>query len=106
VSWVLLQLLSVVLEDPPRRIVQVVELPVLHGLQEEDEEHGRECDRDRDEEDERVHAADLRTAASTRDAPHTTIADESGMSTAATSGFTHPAAAAVTAVTLYPMERI
>jgi len=90
---------SIVVEDPLRGIVQVVELSVAHRPEEEHHEDEPQSESDRDQEAQRVHEC-LRIRASTRDAPQTTIPLESGMRTAAIRGLMRPAAAAETAVTL------
>ena len=95
-----------VVQDPLRRVVEVVELPAPHRHHEQDDEHGAEQERDGKEQENRVHTSSRRTVASTLDAPQMTSALESGISTAATSGFTSPATAALTARMLYPIDRI
>ena len=80
-----------VVQDALGWIVQVVELAASSRIEEEPRE---------EQEENRVHASALRTDASTREAPQITTPLESGISTAATSGFTSPAAAAPTASTL------
>ena len=81
--------------------VQIVELPRSDRTQEENQEDQSDSDRNRNEEGDRDHPFSRRaTADSTRAAPARTIPLDSGMSTAATSGFTYPTEAAATASTL------
>lgn len=84
---------SVLVQHALRGVFEIVELAAVRGKQEKPGEQPAEGDGDRHEEDQRVHA-------STRAAPHATIALDSGISTAATSGFTKPATAALTASAL------
>ncbi len=92
---------SVVVQDSRRWIIQVVELPRAHRAQEQNEKDRRQTDCDRDEEEDGVHAASARrTRCSIRHAPARTAPLDSGIRTAATRGFTNPAAAAPTATTL------
>lgn len=89
-----------VVQDALGWIVQVVELAAASRVEEEPREDAAQHQGDREQEEDRVHAAALRTDASTREAPQITTPLESGISTAATSGPTSPAAAAPTASTL------
>lgn len=85
------------MQDALGGIVQIVE---LSGTDREHEEHGEYRAKqhgDRNQEDQRVHANCLRTVASTLDEPQMTMALDRGISTAATSGLTQPATAALTA---------
>ena len=97
---------SVVVQNPFCRVVEVVELSVPGCAEEEEQEDEREPHGDRQEKRDRDHRANpnddsaRRTLPSRPTAPARTMALESGMSTAATSGLTSPAAAAVTATTL------
>ena len=88
------------LQHPPGRVVEVIELALLYGPQEEQGEHASQDQGNRQEEDDGVHASPFFTRRSTRSAPQMTSPLESGMSSAATSGLTNPAAAAETATTL------
>ena len=78
-------------------IVEVVVLPRANGVDEEAGEDTAQHESHRQQKENRPHASALLTAISTRDAPQITNALESGIRIAATSGLTHPAAAAVTA---------
>ena len=89
-----------VVQHPFRRVVQVVELAVTHGLDEQHGENRSEKERDRQQKEDRVHVCPRLTDDSTRDEPHITIALDAGMRMAATRGLMRPAAAAVTATTL------
>lgn len=91
---------GLVVEDALGGIVQVVELAGAHGQHEEHGEDRAEQHGDGDQEDQRVHANCLRTVDSTREAPQMTMALDRGISTAATSGLTQPATAALTATIL------
>lgn len=96
---------ELILQDSLRWVIQIVELPATGCNNEQYHEHGTQEYRYRQEEENRVHELSTRTVASTREAPHITMALDSGIRTAATSGFTYPAAAAPTARILYPIER-
>jgi hypothetical protein len=96
---------ELILQDSLWRVIQVVELSATGCNNEQHQEHGTQEYRDRQEEKNRVHELSSRTLASTREAPQITMALESGIRMAATSGFTYPAAAAPTAMMLYPIER-
>src|SRR5512146_1871054 len=89
-----------ILEHPAGGIVQVVELPVPGGGNEERQEDPAEQQGRRNEYQDAAHGSSRRTSASTREAPQMTMPLDNGMSTAATSGFTRPAAAAPTDNTL------
>lgn len=93
------------MQDALGGIIQVVELPAPDRQNEQHGEHGAEDEGNRQQEKYGVHVVILRTRTSTLEAPQITMALESGMSTAATSGLIHPSTAAVTARTLYPIER-
>ena len=90
----------VVVKNPLGGIVQVVELAALDRTEEEPGEDAadQQCGREQDEEG--AHQSPWRTRRSTRVAFQITTMLESGMSTAATSGFTTPATAAATATRL------
>jgi len=89
--------LVLVLENPPRRIVQIIELPAAYRVDEQSREHRPQDQGDGQEKEDRVHFSSLRTPASTREAPQITSPLENGIRTAATSGLTNPATAADTA---------
>ena len=89
-----------VVQDPLGRVVEVIELPITHG---QDEQHDKDPAQDQGEGDKekyRVHAFALSIDASTRDAPQITMALDAGIRMAATSGLIRPAAAALTATIL------
>jgi hypothetical protein len=87
-------------QDALRRIVEIVELPAAHGVHEQPSEDRAEQEGHRQQKDYRVQASSSRTSVSTREAPQMTIPLESGINTAATSGLTSPATAALTAMAL------
>lgn len=95
---------GLVVQYPLGRVVEIVELAGARGVEEQPREDPPEDQRYGQQDEDGRHAAALRTAASTRDAPQMTTPLESGMSTAAMSGFTRPTIAAPTASTLYPSE--
>ena len=88
------------LQHAPGWVVEIVELPLLHRPEEEQGKESTKQDRDGQEEEQSVHGSPSRTMRSTRNAPQITRPLESGISSAATSGLTSPAAAADTATTL------
>lgn len=87
-----------VVQYPLGWIVEIVELPVHHGPEQQPREYPPEPQHDRQEKQDRAHQVlAFRTRPSTRAALQRTMALETGISTAATSGFTSPETAAPTA---------
>ena len=91
---------SLLLQHALGRVVEVIELALLHRPEEQHGEDAAEQQRDRQQEEHRLHWSPCRTRRSTRSAPQMTSPLESGISSAATSGLINPAAAADTATTL------
>lgn len=83
-----------VVQHPAGRVVKVVELPPLHRAEQEREEDPPDQQRQGDQQEVGAHASPCRTSRSTRAEFQMTSALETGISTAATSGFTSPKAAA------------
>ena len=92
----------VVFQHPPRRILQIIKLPALRRMQKEPDEDPPEYQRQRNDQQIRVHAApsSTRTIRSTRLAPQITNPLDTGINTAHTNGLTNPSAAAEMASTL------
>lgn len=92
--------LASVVQHALRRIVEVVELPVSGGLDEQHGEDAAQYQGDRKEKEDGVHVRASFMLASIRDEPQITMALDAGIRMAATRGLINPAAAALTATML------
>ena len=91
---------SVVVENPLGGVVEIVELAALDRAKEEPGEDTADQQCGWEQNEEGAHQSPWRTSRSTLVAFQITTMLDSGMSTAATSGFTSPATAAATATRL------